>query len=158
MVVLLSLSTPIVNETTGYWLFRCCNRASTTDRFRMANMSSMYLNQSFGRVLIVCSAAFFEFCLHEHFKATFPAVHFDARKSQRAGAFASAAGKDFAYSTHSGMFERCQRHPAPAHYISVEENSRARRFLAQSSPSTFFQNYAQQIYRKLPKTTKTTQR
>ena len=79
-----------------------------------------------------------------HFKATFPAVHFDARKSQRAGAFSSAAGKDFPYRTHTGMFERCQLHPAPAHYIGVEENSSARGFLVQSSPSMFFQNYAQQ--------------
>ena len=88
----------------------------------------------------------------QYLKATFPAVHFDARKSQRAGAFASAAGKDFAYRTHTGMFEICQLHPAPAHYIGVEKNSSARGFLAQSSPSTFFQNYAQQSYRKLPKT------
>ena len=87
-------------------------------------------------------------------KATFPAVHFDARKSQRAGDFASAAGKDFPYRTHTGMFEKCQLHPAPAHYIGVEENSSARGFLFQSSLSTFFQNYAQQSYRKLPKTTK----
>ena len=87
-------------------------------------------------------------------KATFPSVHFDARKSQRAGAFASAAGKDFAHRTHTGIFETCQLHTAPAHYIGVEENSSARGFLAQSSPSTFFQNYAEQNYRKLPKTTK----
>ena len=87
-------------------------------------------------------------------KATFPAVHFDARKSQRAGAFASAAGKDFADRTHTGMFERCQVHLAPAHDIGVEGNSSARGFLAQSSLSTFVQNYAQQSYRKLPKTTK----
>ena len=87
-------------------------------------------------------------------KATFPAVHFDARKSQRAGAFASAASKDFAYRTHTGMLDGCQLHPGPAHYIGVEENSSARGFLAQSNPSTFFQNFAQQSYRKLPKTTK----
>ena len=36
-----------------------------------------------------------------YFKATFPAVHFDARKSPRAGAFASATGKDFVYRTHT---------------------------------------------------------
>ena len=67
-------------------------------------------------------------------KATFPAVHFDARKSQRAGAFASAAGTDFAYRTHTGMFEGCQLHPAPARYIGVEETPARTAFFSIAVP------------------------